>query len=215
MNTGSFRLGLGVLGLAVLVSCSTTSEGSPKPAPTNDTGIESTDPTPPDTDPGDDLPFAGAPKVDDPMDTTRFQQDPCLSLTEGQAQELSLTSPGEPDEGGLGNICTWPSTADRTARVTVAFLNKDPRGLSALYKANDDGKFVYFEELAPIEGFPAIARDGVEDRDIGKCKVVVGTSDEIAFELVLQLSQVNVGKKDPCETAAMVAGMTLRTMKGE
>jgi hypothetical protein len=52
-----------------------------------------------------------------------------------------------------------------------------------------------------------------DERDLGSCTVVVGTSDEIAFEVVLQQSRVNVGRKDPCEVAVKVAGMAVETMK--
>jgi hypothetical protein len=58
-----------------------------------------------------------------------------------------------------------------------------------------------------------VARGSVDDRDIGRCTVVVGVSDEISFEVPLTLSEVNVGKQEPCGVAARVAGMALQTMK--
>jgi hypothetical protein len=38
-------------------------------------------------------------------------------------------------------------------------------------------------------------------------------ADDMAFESIVQLSQANVGKKDPCEVAVEVAGLALQTMK--
>jgi hypothetical protein len=205
------RLLIVLLGLAILAGCTSTSEGTPRPTTTSDasqstplSGSESPD--------DNDLPFAGAPAVNDPLDTQQFQQNPCQVLTEAQTQELVVVA-GEPHDAPLGNACEWKSPDDRLAAVDVEFLNEDPRGLSALYDANEKGGYVYFDELEPIEGYPAVARDGVDDRPMGKCTVVVGTSNKEAFAVILRLSHANVGKKDPCDTAAMIAGMALRTMK--
>lgn len=200
-----------LLGLALLTSCTTTSEGAPRPTPTNDTTSES--PSGSDEPDGDELPFAGAPAVDDPLDTTRYQQDPCLGLTTAQTEELNVNSPGEPRDAALGNACTWGGKEDRRALVELAFLDEYPFGLSAAYQANEEGKYDFFEELPPIEGYPAVALAGTDDRQNGGCGVDVGVSDEIAFNLVIRLSTANVGELDPCETAAMVAEMALRTMK--
>ena len=40
-------------------------------------------------------------------------------------------------------------------------------------------------------------------------------SDQVEFESAVQLSRANVGEKDPCEAAAEVAGIALRTVKQE
>lgn len=200
-----------LLGLVILVGCTSTSEGTPRPTDTSDTS-QGTQPSGNESPDGDELPFAGAPAVNDPLDTEQFQQDPCRALTPAQAQELVVVA-GEPYDGALGDACKWKSSDDRLAYVDVRFLTEDPRGLSALYSANEAGGYAYFDELEAIEGYPAVTRDGTDGRDDGRCTVVVGTSNEDAFEVVLRLSQVNVGKLDPCDTAAMVAGMALRTMK--
>ncbi|MDQ3790687.1 MAG: DUF3558 domain-containing protein [Actinomycetota bacterium] len=164
------------------------------------------------SDPDEDLPYAGAPEVPNPLDTESFQRDPCTTLTNAQVDELKAQS-GKPHDGGLGNACEFRSRADRLALIDIAFADEYPHGLSALYQGNKDGKWAFFEELPPIEGFPAVAYDSVDQRDTGACAVDVGTSNDIAFEVSLQLSAGNVGKKDPCETAAMVAGMVVQTMK--
>jgi len=200
-----------LLGLVVLAGCTPTSEGTPRPTAGDPAESTSESPGSNESD-GDELPFAGAPEVTDPLDTDRFQQDPCQALTAAQAQELAV-APGSPYKGELGNACKWESTTDSAAFVDVRFLTDDPRGLSALYQANDDGAYVYFDQLDPIEGYPAVTRGGTDGREGGRCTVVTGTSDEDAFEVVLRLSQANVGEKDPCDTAALVAEMALSTMK--
>jgi len=112
----------------------------------------------------------------------------------------------------FGKACEWNNPND-TGSVTVHFLDRNPYGLSAEYQAHKDGKAALFEVLPPIEGYPAVATDVVDGRDQGLCTVVVGVSDEIAFEVPITQSQANIGSKDPCQIAAMVAGMALETMK--
>ncbi len=204
-------LGAAVVAVAV-AGCTSTSEGSPRPVPEDVVTESSPSSTAPTSAPEEDLPYAGAPEVSDPQDTESFQRDPCTTLTDAQVDQLKA-QPGEPHDGGLGNACEFRSRTDRLALIDIAFADEYPHGLSALYQGNEDGKWAYFEELPPIGGFPAVAYDSVDQRDTGACAVDVGTSNEIAFEVSLQLSAGNVGRKDPCETAAMVAGMVVQTMK--
>jgi len=200
---------VGVLAIAVVAGCTTTSEGAPVPATTVETTSSGSAPS---TSSDQELPFAGAPKVDDPLDTTRFQQDPCLALTPEQAEDLTFPPEGKPRAMPLGKACEW-SNPGNTGGVTVHFMDRYPYGLSAEYQANEEGKYAYFDVLPPIEGYPAVATDIVDDRDGGRCTVVVGVSDEITFEVPISLSLENIGKKDPCQIATMVAGMALETMK--
>jgi hypothetical protein len=196
-----------ILALALSSACTTTSQGEPRPATTTDTSTSNT------SDNGEELPFAGAPKVDNPLDTSRYEQDPCLSLAEDQARGLNLPPTGETsDDVVLGNGCEWRNKETR-GFAQIVFLVDDPRGLSPEYKASKEGKWAYFEELPDIEGYPAIARSGTDDRDIGHCSVLVGVADDMVFVAVAQLSQANIGQKDPCEVATQVAGLALQTMK--
>jgi hypothetical protein len=196
-----------MVGLAVVAGCTTVSPGNPRSTDTSGSTPRTSD------NQADDLPFAGAPKVNDPLDTNRYEQDPCKSLTSAQAQELTLPPPGEiMDDVALGTGCMWRNP-DTRGLVEIVFLVDDPRGLSPEYDANDRGKWVYFDVLPDIEGYPAITRAGVDQRDIGGCTVVVGVADDMAFLSSVQLSPVNVGKVDPCVAASDVAGMALQTMK--
>lgn len=203
---------LAVMTVAVAAAgCTSTSEGTPSPAPgDHTTSSQATDPTDPDAT---ELPYAGAPAVTDPMDTERFQQDPCLALAADQVGTLKLQAPGALRDGGLGKACEFRGETDSRVLVEIASLDKNPYGVSAVYQAEKDGDLAFLEPLDPIDGYPAVAYDAVDQRETGGCSVVLGASDEIAFEVVLQLSAGNVGKKEPCETAAVVAGMVVQTMK--
>lgn len=198
----------------VVAGCTVSSQGEPIPTTTNEVNSTANSTAPP-SDEEDDLPSHGAPKVDDPLDTTRFQQDPCLALTASQAQkELNLPPSGKPEAATLGKSCEWRNPDTRGA-VHIGFLTGNPRGLSGLYAANQRGEYPYFNILSPIEGYPAVASDIEDRRPRGICIVVIGVTDQLTFDVYLQLSQANVGKLEPCEMAAQVAGKALRTMKEE
>jgi len=200
-----------LVGLGLLSACTTTSKGDPRPTDSAENTAASS--TPQTSDNGEELPFAGAPKVTDPLDTSRYEQDPCQSLTSDQAQSLNLPPTGKiNDKVALSNACEW-FNPDTRGRVMVSFIVDDPRGLSPEYDVKNRGGWEFFEELPNIEGYPAIARNNPDDRDIGRCTVVVGVADDMAFAIDLKLSQVNIGVKDPCEVATDVAGLALQTMK--
>ncbi|HEV7652128.1 MAG TPA: DUF3558 domain-containing protein [Actinophytocola sp.] len=209
MSSPRHALLAALLGLA-LTGCTTTSSGDPAPADSRSTS-EPTEPAP-STDPAKELPYAGAPAVDNPLDTAEFQQDPCQTFTAAQAAELKLGTSGKPVDAPLGNACEWSNDQSR-GYAQIRFKDKNPVGLSGEYQADQDDKFAYFDELDPIEGFPAVADDLTDRRQRGLCTVVVGVADDVTFATVVQLSQANIGQKDPCETAVDVAGMALQTMK--
>jgi hypothetical protein len=204
---GAFTLGLICLAVA---GCTTKSGGTPAPASTSEASTaESTT----SSEDGDDLPSHGAPKVEDPLDTTLFQEDPCSTLTAEQAQELTLPTNSGKRESAAGFGCDW-SNPDTGGEVSIDFLTRGDTGLSGFYAANEQGKFPYFIPLPAIEGYPAIASDAEDRRSKGICIVNVGVTDQLTFGVALQQSTVNVGTEvDPCDVAARVAGMALQTMK--
>lgn len=189
-----------------IAGCTTVSPGEATPAPTSEASSTS-------SSNNDDLPTNGAPKVENPLKgTSRFEQDPCSILTAEQAENLDLPATGKKDEGAAGLDCEWRNP-DTRGRVTIGLLVNIDSGLSAAYAAHERGEYSLFDSLPPVEGYPAVAL-GIDDhRSEGLCSVEVGLTDQLAFHVDVQLSQVNVGTKDPCETAAKVAGQALQTMK--
>ena len=202
----------GTVAIVLMASCTTTTPGQATSSPGDppDTSTETTTNPPSNSD---ELPTAGAPEVDEPLDTSKFQEDPCLSLTLEQSEgTFGFNGPGEPIDGALGKACGWKNRDTRSAGQ-IGFLDKDPRGLSGEYEANEDGRWDVFEELPPIEGYPAVIRSVGDDRPNGICTVVVGASDEIAFQIWVRLSESNVRKKDPCDVAVDIAGEAIKTMR--
>jgi Protein of unknown function (DUF3558) len=199
-------------GTMLLAGCTTTSSGDPAPASTPpDTGTGESGP--PSTTESSEVPFAGAPRITDQLDKTTFQQDPCRTFTPAQTKQLNVSATGHPIYSPLGKACEW--TNEQThGYAQIRFNDKNPYGLSGEYQANAQDKFVYFDELAPIEGYPAVSNDIADHRKDGVCTVIVGVTDELTFETNLQLSDANVGKLNPCTKTAEVAGLALQTMKG-
>ncbi len=200
---------MSVLLCLIVAGCTTVSPGEANPASTS--AVSTTDSS--SSTSGDGLPSNGAPKVNNPLEVSRFEQDPCSILTAAQAGGLSLSASGKEEDGALGLDCKWRNE-DSNSQVAIGFYTNDPRGLSGSYAANEEGKYAYFKPLPPIEGYPAITTNRTDRRADGICFIEVGVSDQLSFHVDLQLSQINVGTRDPCETASIVAGKALQTMKG-
>lgn len=193
-----------------VVSCTTTTDGEPTPVPTSET--RTADSTQPSSG-NDDLPSHGAPKVQKPLeDTAAFEENPCATLTTVQTQQLNLPSDGEKEEIPYGMGCEWRNIQTH-GEVKIGLLSDNDRGLSAVYAADQRGDLSYFVPLPEIEGHPAVANDVEDRRPMGRCIIDVGVTDQLLLDIVVQLSQANVGQKEPCEVAADVAGMALQTMK--
>lgn len=196
---------LTVVVAGLLVGCSTRTAGTATPA----TDAQGTDQ--PETSSQDAPPEDGAPEVEDPLEASRFEDNPCLALDAAQRGNLALDT-GTPVRATLGKACLWENESTRS-QVQITFYSKAEDGLSAQYRAQDDGKWAYFEELPAVDGFPAVARDITDNRENGTCPVVVGISDELAFETDLRLPKADIGTDDPCDVAAEVAGMAVKTIK--
>lgn len=202
--------------LALASACATTSQGQPQQAGTSrSTGPDTSSTTAPTSTPqsGGQLPSDGAPKVENPLDASQYQQHPCQMLTVAQLQELNLPAQGEQRVAPLGLACHW-FNQDSGGNVDLQWADRNPRGLSGDYAAHKAGRFAYFIEYPNIEGFPGVASDLSDGRDKGACIVTVGVTDQLEFQAGLGLSLPNIGKKDPCEVAVQVAAMVLKTMKG-
>ena len=204
-----------LIGLVTTAGCTSTSAGDPSPAPSTARTTAPGTAEPPAEEPPANLPAEGAPRVEHPLDTTRYQQDPCQALTGEQATEFAVVDQGTVREGELGLICEWRSPRDELGKLSISSLDGNRDGLTAAYRAHQAGKYELFEELPEIEGHPAVVYGQTNDRETGNCAVLVGTTDELAFEFAVQLSLANVGSVDPCDMAVQVAGVALRNMKGD
>jgi hypothetical protein len=198
------------LSVVVVAGCTTTSEGTPSPdssSPSDSSDQSSDEPAP-----SDDLPSDGAPKVENPLDLSHFEQNPCDALTSEDAQTLNMPLPGEQTGDSLGETCHWRNSETRGS-VFLNFLPGDKRGLSSVYREAKGSDFPYFEPIEDIGGQPAVAYNPDVAEPSIDCTVAVGATDQLVFSVRVALSDANIGQKKPCDVAADVAGMMLKTMQ--
>lgn len=197
-------LALAPLALFALAGCSSTAPGQAVPA-------EHTDqPAPSST--SDQVPGPGVPKVQSPIDITKFKQNPCESLTSAQISDLlgdgARVNPDPRGPGGPG--CGWFSQA----QIVVVFPNVDKLGLTSVYRAKG-GAYPFFMPLAPVDGYPVVAYGTADLRGrLGECNVALGTSDRETLDVSITQSAAHKGEKDPCESAREVAEKVLGNLRG-
>ncbi|MGX7823846.1 DUF3558 domain-containing protein [Actinokineospora sp. 24-640] len=200
---------LGTVLIGALVGCTTTDPGEP----TSTTGTETT--TPATGGPTSDSPTtsagpgSGAPRVADPVETARFRDDPCLSLSAAQISDLGVEPPGKEEPAADGKACLWRN--DQGGAVHLFWSNT--RGLESVYQANARGVYELFKEIPDVGGLPAVVANQLDRRENGNCGVLVGTSDTTSFMVGLSQSGDKVGTADPCSVAADVADMVVTTIK--
>ena len=163
------------------------------------------------TDPPPTLPPAthhsdpGAPTVADPLDITRYLDQPCVSLTPEQTTEyLGDDVRVRPKTGrSAGPSCAWNSDMRSDAQISVTYPRLTDEGLSAIYRNKD--RQAFFHEVAPVNGYPAVSHGGLDNRGQGECLVTVGTSNSDYVNVIVYLGKGSAGKLDPCEAAHEVA----------
>jgi hypothetical protein len=191
---------IGVLTTMVLAACSTSGNGlsgSPTTAsPT--TGSSASGPT-------------GAPHVGTPLATSKFQSNPCSSLTTAQLQQLGAGTDGHTASSGLGPTCNWggsTGTAATPSTATVTYLTAGS-GLSSVYTSRSS--YDYFQPTT-VDGYPAVYALLVDNRAHGECSVTVGVSDQLAVAIGLT---VNSGqyRTDPCTPNTQLAADVISNIK--
>lgn len=161
------------------------------------------------------LPYAGAPKVDQPLPPSVLSGNPCQdALTQPQIKEiLGTTTPPKPEDiSATGPSCRW-GNLDSGAGLTVFYDIRTHQGLSSVYQ-NTKPKTTTWRTLPPIHGLPAVAWSiytgvGVDD----SCDVSVGTADDYTVDAALTLGRGKAGKADPCELTAKVADMVVTNLR--
>ncbi|MGH3481511.1 MAG: DUF3558 family protein, partial [Nocardioidaceae bacterium] len=90
-----------------LAGCSDREPGQAQPVDTGGPTSTSSD-EPPDTSSSgeDELPSNGAPEVENPIDASEFEQQPCRMLTDAQARQAGLVPPESLDRVRLRRRAT-------------------------------------------------------------------------------------------------------------
>lgn len=207
MNSRFTRVAVIAVSVVGLTACTTTAAGNAIPDRVNSTDVSTSGDAP-----DDELPTDGAPKVENPLDATHFEQDPCAVLTSEQAGELNVDANGTRADTNFGAGCLWRNPESGSSTI-IGFLSTVKSGLSDTYRSHDRGEFAYFEPIDDLEGFPAVAWATDTDRPTRACSITVGLTDRLAIQTRTELSRTNVGQKDPCEAGVLATGKMLATMK--
>ncbi|MEV7039449.1 DUF3558 domain-containing protein [Amycolatopsis sp. NPDC051061] len=199
-------LGLGAT-MLLATACTTTETGTASPSSTDSSAS-------PSSDQNSQLPGTGVPEVASPIDTAKFQQKPCTTLTDAQIAELlgPDVAPKEDPTDVAGPSCFWHPVSVTQAAVSVIYATKNRRGLTSIYQQKDT-KFPLFVPMEPIDGYPTVAYGQADLRAAGTCAIAMGTSDEDVVDVSVALSEGNVGKKDPCAAAHEVAATVLNNLR--
>ncbi|QYN18854.1 DUF3558 domain-containing protein [Amycolatopsis sp. DSM 110486] len=188
----------------VLAGCSS---GSPNP----NTSPSASAPT--DSAQNVSLPYAGAPKVSNPLQSSLLGAQPCQEgLTSSQLTDvLGKVVAGSPTTtAGLGPSCTW-TNSEKGSSVDVAYDTATNDGLSSWYQ-NTKPKAVVWQPTQ-VQGFPAVAHvtnGGAPDEF---CQVTIGINDQRTIDVSVGLGPAKKGKLNPCQAAEQVADMVMTNLR--
>lgn len=190
---------------AILTGCTGhPTPGNPSPGPGSATSSSSA--------------ATGAPKVQNPLPAKVIEGSPCdTALTPADIKEfIGAPDPAKLDETPSGPMCFWTNAAGNGAAISVFFHTKDTEGLSLTYR-NIKPTAARFEELQPIQGYPAVAflAAGLDPKLATSCHVEVGISDTLTYAADLNLSDKASGKGiDACTASRDVADRVMTNIKG-
>lgn len=149
------------------------------------------------------------PQVTNPLDTTKFEQNPCGVLSPEQAQQVANLTTSKLDAGAPGGpICAWRDENHNS----IGFSLNRTGGLTTLYRNHrpDDG---YFEPVASVSGYPAVFASLVDGRSTGSCVLSVGVSNDVAMVVDAILGGTSPDQKNPCPLAQKAAEAAIATLK--
>ncbi|GGM68340.1 hypothetical protein GCM10012275_43550 [Longimycelium tulufanense] len=193
-----------VVSALLLAGCSSSATGgNAQPASTTSatTGTESG------SSPGN----PDVPRVPKPLDTAKFQQDPCSVLTKAQLQALHIGAQGSPADINDQPNCRWPDTfGPSQMSVSVTFMTKGD-GLAGLYSRSST--FKVFRPFQ-IDGYPAaVVLAFLDQRSQGVCDVDVAVTDKLVYLVQAKMHSDAPDYTTPCERTKTVAGEVLKTLK--
>lgn len=185
-----------------LAGCSTSVAGSAAPAAATPTRAPSGSPAPA----GD----YGAPRVTTPLDTTKFQPNPCGTLTPAQQHALGIDAAGTLQPSALGNICQWILRYNVVYSLgfNVTFEYGQALGLANAYENAGPG---VLRRLPDVHGQPAVT-DPSQNTE-GACTVYLGATDQIDYAASVQIGPDQPHYQDPCSVAGQLADDATATMR--
>jgi len=196
-----------LLALATFVAgCTSSTGGSAQPQP----GGDGPAPTTRAAFPSSANDNYGAPKVTTPMDTVKWQPNPCTTVTPAQLQALGITQPGKLTTDPKGNFCEWSSQLDvsYTVAFNTGFQPGDAKGLANIYEFATPGSM---RRLPDIDGQVAVTQQAQNTN--GSCTIYLGATDAVSYAVDVEIEAGLPHYNDPCTPAQQVAQAATATMK--
>jgi hypothetical protein len=179
----------------VLAGCSSPAQGVPSPTTAPSAGASAT---------------GGAPPIAHPIDTTKYQQDPCSVLTAAQLGDLNVGAQAKPTTSAFGPGCEWAdSDGPSKTNIGMTLLTK-LHGLNSLYAARRN--YSYFIPTM-IDGFPGVYAGGPDERNNGTCGLDVGVAPAMEFDVIVFVEHESPNYHNPCGVAQELAIGMVSTMK--
>ncbi|WP_442893147.1 DUF3558 domain-containing protein [Amycolatopsis sp. VC5-11] len=185
----------GGLVLLAVTACSST-PGTPVPAtPESSSAPTSTS--------------RSVPKVSNPLDAAKYEQNPCALLSQAQATEVISSVRNRQGKGLVAPICTWYDADNNSVGLG---LLPGQGGLAGAY-TNADSESGYFEAAPDVNGYPAVFAGTTDDRKRGGCQIAVGIKDDELFTASVRLRTTSPLYNDPCSLAVKTATAAVTTIK--
>lgn len=197
--------------MALVAGCS---EEPGSPTPSGDAG------QPSQTSPGqpaNGLPHSGAPKVENPIDTTKWESDPCAVITAEQLSAAGFPSAEVEEDlnsAGGSHTCDWTWLNELSSATGRFAMDSIEDGLSHFYSRNAEGTLEAFEPLSSIEDYPAVIAMTDDVRENGECSVDIGLRDDSLYIIQMTADSDSRWYEDPCKAAQELATLAVQTMKG-
>jgi hypothetical protein len=150
-----------------------------------------------------------APQVTNPLDVSKFEQNPCGVLTAAQAGQLANLTKTSGSSGGVSPICTWKD--DSYNDIGFSFVRGG--GLNDAY-AYQDSQSGYFKVAPAVSGYPAVFSGTSDDRTTGGCQLIVGVRNDEEMQVNVSFVASSPHYKDPCAVTQQAAEAAIATLKG-
>lgn len=159
----------------------------------------------------DNLPQNGAPAVSDPLDTESIDDDPCVAMTDDQAEDFPGKFSGTSIKSGS---CLWQYDGDEYGNFasiggSLELNNHD--GLTKYY-GDIDEDIEKVEPVDPVHGYPAIHVD-LKAKTDGNCLIKVGVRDDVVYDSLAILEREHPSRDSPCDVAREFAGVVVDNLK--
>lgn len=192
--------------LATLTACTNSTTGSAQPVSPPPTDVAT---RPPQSQSPEAANNYGAPKVAKPLDTTKWQSDPCAALTPTQLAALGVSQQGKLTPDPTGSVCDWSPQLDAHYGLgfNAQFDPGEAKGLANDYEFAQGT----LQRLPDIDGQPAVTQPA-QNTD-GSCTIYIGATDTVDYVTTVLISTGLPHYDDPCSVARQVADDATVTMR--